>query len=258
MQKSRGVASGVEGLIEEGEAFDRLRAEARSTPAGRRSTFHAGMSVAFLVTAFAGFAPTYYLKALSHAPPLSPLVHVHGLVFTAWLLLLFTQSALVAAHRIDLHRRLGVVGAVLAATMLPVGILTATAAARRGVAPPGFDPLVFLIFPITSVALFAGFIGAAMWRRRQPESHRRLMLLATISLMTPAIARLPVVGTRPVVGLLLSTLFVLAAMLNDWKARRPVHPSYLWGGLIILLSGPARFGLGHTEVWRSLARFLVE
>src|SRR5262245_59433763 len=119
-------ASRVGGLIEEGEAFRSLAADATSSrPTAGGRAFHIGMSIAFLVTALVAFAPTYYLKGLFGAPPLSPALHLHGAVFTAWLLLLFTQSALVAAHRVDLHRRVGVLGAALAAMMVPLGITVA-------------------------------------------------------------------------------------------------------------------------------------
>lgn len=247
------------GLVEEGEAFRALSASAAAAPRSRpgrlRFSFHAGMSVAFLVTAFAGFAPTYYLKGLSHTPPLGPLLHVHGLVFTAWLLLLLTQTTLVAAHRVDLHKRLGIAGAMLAAVMVPLGWMTALAAARGGAARPGLASLSFLIFPLGQILLFAGFIGAALWKRRQPELHRRLVLIATACLMTPALSRL--VGS-PIVSLALTALFVVAGILHDWRSRGRVHPIYAWGVLVILLSGPARFALGHTGAWQSFARLLVE
>ncbi|MEO7412772.1 MAG: hypothetical protein ABIZ81_05395 [Opitutaceae bacterium] len=215
------------------------------------------MAVAFLLTAVAGFGPTYFLKGLYPTPPLSPLLHVHGGVFTAWLLLLIVQSGLVAAHRVDLHQRLGIAGALLAVSMVPLGIMTAIEAARRGAATPGLTPLVFMVFPVGAVVMFAGFIGAALWKRRQPELHRRLILLGTISIMTPAIARLPFAGKNPVFALALSLLFVIAAMIHDWKTRGRIHPLYIWGGLFVLLSGPVRSAIGHTEAWLSIARFLV-
>ena len=219
--------------------------------------FHSGMAVAFLVTGLAGFAPTYYLKDVYHAPPLSPLLHVHGLVFTSWLLLLVVQSALVAAHRVDLHKRLGIAGAILAAVMIPLGITTAIDAARRGVQIPGMEPLPFMVFPIGAVVMFAGFVGVAIWKRRKPEIHRRLIVLGTVSILTPAIVRLSFVGRNPILALALSLLFVFAGMIHDWKSRGRVHPLYIWGGLIILLSGPIRSGIGHTAAWESFARFLV-
>jgi hypothetical protein len=72
------------------------------------------MAIVAALTVFVGFAPTYFLKALFGAPSLSPLLHVHGLLFTSWIVLLAAQTALVAGRRTDVHRRLGLAGGVLA------------------------------------------------------------------------------------------------------------------------------------------------
>jgi hypothetical protein len=253
----------VEGLIEEGEAFRSLSSgPAHAAPVraerGVRA-FHTGMAVAFLVTTFAGFAPSYFLRGLSQTPrpPLSPLLHVHGLVFTSWLLLLFVQSALVAGHRVDWHRRLGIFGAVLAAVMVPFGIAVGIDGARHGLATKGPEALTFLIFPLGQIAMFAALVGGAIWMRKTPDVHRRLILLSTVVVITPAISRLPF-GRNPMVSLLLATLFVVAAMIHDWKSRGRVHAIYVWGALAILLSGPVRFALGHTHAWQSFASWLVK
>lgn len=224
---------------------------------GGRSRFPVGISIAFLVTAFAAFAPSYYLKVVTQAPRLSPLLHVHAAVFTAWLVLLFVQSALVATHRVGLHRRLGMVGALLAALMFPLGIATAIDAAQRGATKPGLDPLVFLIFPLGQVLLFSAFIGAALWNRARPDFHRRYILVATACLMTPAIARFPIVGERPILCLVLSALFVVAGMIHDWTSDRRVHRAYIIGCLALLVSGPLRFAAGQSAAWHALARVLA-
>src|SRR5687768_9901467 len=83
--------------------------------------FYTGMAVAFVITVFAGFARTYYLRPYFTDGSLIPLLHLHGLVFTLWLLLLLTQTALIAAKRTGIHRRLGIAGAVLAVLMVVVG-----------------------------------------------------------------------------------------------------------------------------------------
>jgi hypothetical protein len=217
--------------------------------------FHTGMAVALLITAIAGFGPTYFFKPFHPSPPLSPLLHIHGLVFTAWLLLLIVQSGLVRAHRVDLHKRLGIAGAVLAATLVVLGLMVAVYAARRGTKGDGMNALGFMIFPFGQVLLFAGFIGAGLWKRRQPELHRRLILMATICLMTPAISRM--VDKRAVLAMFLTLIFVVVAMIHDWKSRHRVHPIYIWGGLLILISGPGRAALGNSALWQSFAGFLV-
>jgi hypothetical protein len=262
MKSSPESASPVEGLIEEGEAFRRLSAGAarttRSNPAAQGRRFHTWISVAFLVTAFAAFAPSYYLKSITHAPALRPLLHLHGAVFSAWLVLLFAQSTLVAAHRVDVHRRLGVAGALLAALMVPLGMTTAVDAARHGASKDGLDPLVFLIFPFGQMILFGVFVGAALWNRARPEFHRRFILVATACLMTPAIARFPVIGEHPILCLVLSALFVVAGILHDWRSNHRVHRAYVMGCLALLVSGPLRFAAGHGAAWHSFARFLVD
>lgn len=249
------LKSAIGGLVEPGEAFERLNARATLSRSARR--FHTGMATAFLVTTLVGFSPTYYLKSVTHAPALTPLVHVHALVFTGWLVLLLAQSALVAAHRVDLHKRLGIAGAALASVMVPLGLFTAVAAARAGRSAPGLAPVELMVFPFGSILLFGAFVAAALWNRRRPELHRRLILLATVAIMTPAIARLPFVGQRPVIALLLSTLFVVAGAVHDVRTRGRVHPLYVWGGLVILASGPVRAALSHTSAWHSFAASLV-
>src|SRR6185503_7851141 len=135
--------------------------------------FHTGMAVAFLLTAVVGFGPTYFFKPVHPSPPLPLLLHVHGLVFTAWLVLLIVQSGLVRADRVDVHKRLGMFGAVLAASMVFLGLSVAIYGARRGVSADGMPPLAFMIFPFVQTLLFGSFVAAGLWKRRQPEIHRR-------------------------------------------------------------------------------------
>jgi hypothetical protein len=73
--------------------------------------------------------------------------------------------------------------------------------------------------------------------------------------MTPAISRM--VDHRSVIASFLTLIFVVVAMIHDWRSRGRVHSIYIWGGLILLLSGPGRGILGNTEAWQSFARFLV-
>src|SRR5436190_20325222 len=76
----------------------------------RERLFYVGISALIAATVFAGFAPTYFLKSYFGSPPLIPLLHLHGLVFSSWIVLLLTQTTLVAANRTDIHRRLAIAG----------------------------------------------------------------------------------------------------------------------------------------------------
>ncbi len=221
--------------------------------------FFTGMAVAVALTAFIGFAPTYYLRSIVGGPPLSTLVHVHGMVFTAWILLFLTQASLVAAHRTDIHRRLGVAAAVLVPLMLVIGWLTAIEAARRGVTPPGGPPpLAFLSVPLGTLLAFAILVIAGLLNRSRPETHKRLMLLATIAVVTPALARLRYLGFGgPPVGIGGTCAFVVVCLAYDRLSHGRVHPAFLWGGVFLMLSLPARFAVGRTEAWRAVAEWLT-
>ena len=242
-----------------GVADARLPASALVRSRSRDHRFFTAMAAAMAVTVFVGFAPTYSLRGAG-ARPLSGLVHLHGLIFSAWMLLFLLQTSLVAVRRTDLHRRLGVVGGLLAMAMLVVGYFTAVEGARHGVTPPGGPPpLAFLAVPLGTLVVFAVLLTTALRWRTRPETHKRLMLLATIALLTPAIARfrwfigfegppLPIGGTG---------LFVVACLVYDRLSHGRVHPAFLWGGLGLMLSLPARFALAQSDGWMAVARWLT-
>jgi hypothetical protein len=240
------------------------------TPRDRASTgaydrvFYGGMAVALALTVFSGFAPTYYARLLTgpkatvSGGPFTRLVHLHAALFTAWVLLFLTQTALVAARRVAVHRRLGVAGGVLAAAMVAAGTALAVATARRGGAPVGVDPLAFLAIPIFDMIVFSGFVTAALLLRRDKESHKRLMLLAYISIMAAAVARLPGVlplGPPGFFGLAFS--FALVAVAYDLVTRRRVHQAYAWGVPLLVASVPVRLMVSGTAPWRALGEFLT-
>lgn len=230
-----------------------------ATERQRDRRFFTGMAVASLLTVVIGFGPTYYLRGAFGAPPLSTLVHLHGIVFTSWIVLFLTQTSLIAAGRADLHRRLGVAGGVLAPLMLVVGYLTAVEGARHGVTPPGGPPpLAFLAVPIGTLMVFATLVGSGLYNRRRSETHKRLMLLATISLLTPAIARMRFIGEGgPPVAIGGTCLFVVACLIYDRAAHGRVHSAFLWGGLFVMLSLPLRMAIGRTDAWLSVAQWLT-
>lgn len=235
-----------------------------TTPAIRRwrteRIFYSGMAIAALLTVFVGFAPTYYLKAQFGTPELPPLRHFHGALFTAWILLFVVQTTLIAARRTPVHRRLGVAGGILAATMVVVGAVTAIDAAGRGAAPTGVPPLAFLAIPLADMTTFGLLIGAALYYRRRTDTHKRLMLLATISLLTAAIARLPfafILAYGPPAFFGLTDLFIVACVAYDLVSRGRVHPATLWGGLLLVVSQPLRLVISGTSVWLAFAAWLV-
>ena len=228
--------------------------------------FYSGMAVLILLIVLAGFAPTYYLRLFTtegptvtiSGSPFTRLLHLHGLLFTAWVVLFLLQAMLVATRRVKLHMRLGIAGAALAAVMVVVGVRTGVAAAKAGAAPPGVDPLAFLVVPLGDIALFAVFAGSALWLRRNREAHKRLMLLASISLLVAAVARLPgLLPLGPLVFFGLTYLLIAGGVIYDIFSRRKVHPVYIWGGLLMVVFVPGRLALSGTAIWRSFAEYLT-
>lgn len=226
--------------------------------------FYSGMAILMAITVFAGFAQTYYLRTYTGSPTfsgvttLSPLLHVHGALFTAWVLLFIVQTALVANRKLTVHRRLGIAGVALAIAMIAVGWQTAISAAARGSAPPGVEALSFLVVPVFDIVLFTGFVGAAIAQRRNKEAHKRLMLLAYVSIITAAVARLPgLFAYGPFAFFAVTFVFVLLGAAYDLYSRGRVHPVYLWGGALLAVSVPGRLMLSTTQAWRTFAEAIV-
>lgn len=235
----------------------------RSADDRAERAFFGGMAALVGAVVFLGFARSYYLRPLmpgtASLPSLTPLIHVHALLFSAWIALLVLQARLVAARRIDLHRRLGLAGVALAVLMLVVGALVALHGVVRGVSPGGMDPRRFLAFPLFALIVFALLSFAGVRARREAQSHKRLMLLATIALLPPALARWLIfsLGLGPPVVLAISTLFVLPLVAWDLATRRRLHPATLWGGLLVIASGPLRFAIALTDAWLEFASAAV-
>jgi uncharacterized membrane protein YozB (DUF420 family) len=225
----------------------------------RAHRFFSGMALAALLVALVGFAPSYYLRSFSTAEPLTTLVHLHGGLATAWLLLFVAQTSLVSIGRTDLHRRVGPLGAGLAVLFVVVGYATSITAARKGVTPPGGPPpLAFLAVPLATLLSFAVLATLGVLWRRERDTHRRLMLLATIAILPPAFARFRWFGFGgPPVAIGGTCLFVIAAMLWDRRVHGRIHPAFLWGGGLLMLSLPLRFALTQSETWLAVARWLT-
>jgi hypothetical protein len=223
-------------------------------------TFYGSAAWVAAFVVLAGFAPTYYLKVHFGTPPLpSGLVHLHGLLMTAWFALFVVQVRLVATRRIEWHRRLGVAGIALAALLVLVGTLTAIAAAKAGRSPPGPPTLVFLAIPLGDMVVFPILFGLAIANRRRADYHKRFMLLASLSMLTAAIARYQVLqsGGLPLFFGALD-LLLLTFIAIDTVQRRRLHPAFIAGFVLIVASQAARFLGAGTPQWIAFATWLTQ
>jgi hypothetical protein len=235
----------------------------RAAPALRLNAerrFFLAMAAALAACTFAGFAQSYYLMRFTNAPSLGLIVHLHGVLFTLWVLLFAVQVGLVSARRTDIHTWTGAFGALLAAAMIAVGIVVALTRSQPPPAAP-FTREQFLIFPFIAIGLFALFIGFALANRRRPDHHKRYMLLATINVVFPALARmtafLPFLPRGVLGAMVIANLFLAALVAFDLRSRGRLHPVTLWGGAVTLVCEPLRFMIARSDWWPDLARQLV-
>ncbi len=213
-----------------------------------------------LLTVFAGFAPTYYLKGAFGTPDLNALKHVHAVVMTAWFALFLVQVRLVATGRTRVHRQLGVAGVLVAALVVGLGIALAIASARAGSAPVGLSPLVFLVLPLGEMFVFGVLVAGAIVLRKRSAWHKRLMLVGSLAMLTPAMARLPfefVANGGPLVFFALTDLVILACIAFDTVKNRRVHPAFMAALAFVIVGQLGRLALSQTAAWMAFAKWVV-
>jgi hypothetical protein len=200
-----------------------------------QNRFSLGIAIALLITLLVGFSPTFFLRTSLHGPEIPARLYLHGVIGTAWYVLLVVQSSLIAGHRPEIHRRLGVLGVVLAVAVIAAGLQTSLGMIPRHMAL-GENVQNDLMRGVTaadygSFITFTTFVSLGLWFRRRPDWHRRLMLLASISIIGTATSRISSwFGdvTGPINTVLLLGFFV-AMIVADLQTRRRWHPVTAFG-----------------------------
>ena len=228
---------------------------------GRRfdHVFFPGIAWLMLIIVLVGFAPSYYLAGAIRAPLPSLAIHVHAMVFSCWTLLLIAQTSLTAVGRVDVHRRLGIAGFILAGSMLIVGAWAATDQLARG--SHVRDPLAFYIFPLANVIAFAVLIVFAYRARFDSAAHKRLIIVASTALMTAPIARWHLhgflhtraFGVSATTAERLSYIFILLLIAYDLWATRRVHRATVWAAAFLIAFQQLALYFGRTGVWHTFA-----
>lgn len=238
-------------------------------------TFYVWMAALFVLIAFSGFAETYWLQLPAGTFVGAPLLHLHGILFSAWTLFFLTQTWLAASGQMQHHRAWGVAGVSLATAMVFVGFATAIASMQKDVAAGyAHQARAFAIVPISAAVLFAILVTWAVVTVKTPETHKRLMMLATMSILQAPIGRfffLAIVGGGPgmrpgavapapvatTIGAGVAVaLLILAAIVYDWRKRGRPHPVYLIGGAAVVIVELIRVPLAETPQWQSMAQAL--
>ena len=96
--------------------------------------------------------------------------------------------------------------------------------------------------------------------RKRAAYHKRLMLLATIAMLAPAMARLPLdfVGAGgPPAFFALTDLVILACIAFDTVKNRRLHPAFGAGLAFVVVMQIGRLALSQTAVWNTFAKWLI-
>ena len=244
-----------------------------------RSSFYFHFSLVFVAVAFGGFARTYLIPTATGTFDGPALLHVHGVLFLGWTVLLAVQTNLAARGRVDRHRALGLAGISLATAM----VFTAIAVVVRGLSAAeaignGADARTLAVVPLTPIVLFVGLFCCSIANLRRPEIHKRFIMLASIALLPPAIARvllaLMTTGGRPnfaspVGGVDLALVASLGAAfiayvpliavlaVRDWRMLGRPHRVYWIGGLVMIVVQLLRVPLARTDAWHSAMTALL-
>ena len=243
---------------------DTLRTEQQHT-VWRKGTlrydnrFFAGMAVVSLVVIFIGFARTYYLAGIFKAPLPNPLVHIHGAVFSLWILLFIAQISLITVHRVDLHRRLGMSGFGLACLMVILGVLVATDRLARHVANPGTETVeevrAFYAIPLADMLMFSTFVYLGFRNRTHPAVHKRLMLFAIFALLDAGFDRWSIFDPYPLPVVHAVCFFPLLAvlMVYDMWSTGKLQRVTLWANGFLVAVQQLRHPFSHTAAWQAFA-----
>ena len=239
-----------------------MAVSAAAVRTGRRTRrFYVGMAIAIAITVFAGFSRSYFLKAWYGTPELGRLLHVHGLVFTTWVLFFLAQTTLVASGKTYLHRRMGIGGAVLAALVLIVGTTVAIMRVKSGKPSPipGVPALSFLAIPLFDMIVFAILVGSALYFRRRLEAHKRLDDSGDD--LAPGCPYRADPFSAPAAGPA-DVLRPGRPLHRCIAGVRPGHPKKVTprhdlGRLLIVASQPLRLMIAGTPAWMAFAGWLT-
>jgi hypothetical protein len=226
--------------------------------------FYTTMSIIATLVVFAGFAPSFFLMAGNPAARhLAPIYHIHGAMFSLWMLFFVNQNLLIVRRKPATHMRLGQFGAVLGCLMIIMAFTVTIYSGRHGLGGPLSalpDPKQALAVPFFDMFVFAPlFFAALYYRRSSPEAHKRLMLMATVGgLLGAAIGRAPLFIGQLDRQLYLYLALILAGPVYDLVTRRRIHPAYLFALVpcLVLLTS-VRLAIGATQPWHEFIGWIL-
>lgn len=243
--------------------------QGRSGVRPSRDDFYFYMAIVAAAIAFLGFAPTYWLPVVSGQYKAAPIIHIHGLVFSAWALFVVWQMWLAASGRLVRHRTMGLVGIALATMMTMLGLL-ATIRQMKAAESAGLGAAAetFSIVPLSAIVFFAIVFALAVANVRNTDVHKRLMLLAMIAVLEAPIARWflvflapPAASGPPPIEVTLAPAFLAYALIGvamyyDWRTIGRPHPVCVIGAGVLVAWKLLQIPVSATAVWHGVAGWL--
>ena len=228
--------------------------------------FYFSMAVACAAVAFLGFAPTFFLPLAAGKFWAPPSVYVHAILFFAWSLYFVYQAWLPASGQVGRHRSVGIIGVSLATAMTIFGFIAGVTMMKQSAALGRTDAgIAFSIVPWSGILFFAVVLAIGVAMVRRPEVHKRLMLLAGISILDAAVARWfltflapPGPPGPPPVAVAIPPAFVaylllVVAMVHDWRTRGRPHAVYVIGGIVLIVVKLLGLPISTTHAWHAFA-----
>ena len=242
---------------------DRRASAAVASPA---RYFYFNMALACAAVAFLGFAPTFFLPLAKGKFSASPSVYVHGIVFFAWSLYFVFQAWLPVSGQTARHRSVGIIGVSLATAMTIFGFLAGVTSMQRSAAIGQTDAgIAFSIVPWSGILFFAVVFATGVAMVRRPETHKRLMLLAGISILDAAVARWFLTFLAPagppgpppvavtIMPAFVAYLLLVVAVVYDWRTRGRPHAVYVIGGIALVAVKVLNLPISETHAWHTFA-----
>jgi hypothetical protein len=221
------------------------------------------LGIVALVIVHLGFASTYVNPVLSGTFTGRKILHVHGAIFMAWVVLCIVQPFLIQRKQTELHRKFGVFGAVLGGVVILMGLYIAISSAHAHMSEQAAK--AFLLFPLTDMLLFSLFLFLAIRNVKNSEAHKRYIILTTLSILGAATGRILshltwwtgniVIDT--ILSLLVMEITLYLAIAYDVIVNKKIHPVYIWGGLLVLFIHAFRDWAGNTETWLSISSWIL-
>jgi hypothetical protein len=250
-----------------------LHTETPKAVAKSKSSFYLFITIGISFTAFWGFTYTYFSPVIAGTyPQVSPTLHIHGWSFFLWYLLVPLQALLMKTGRRRIHMTLGSASLVLAAFMVFTGILVASVRIEQGLNATEVNEFVtfwanFGQLIMYNMILFVIFYGAAIAWRKQPDVHKRMIILASAGALPAAIFRIIValgdlywLATPSWVmpaAFLLPAVFILIGMVRDRIVKGSIHRAYFIGLVILLALHGFGLATAGTSVGDAISRVMA-